>query len=189
MLEHQLLSLVEKDDSYMLKATADPSSLTVDRVHKPIPYGETTRAVITIIRQREKYSQTIAVERRKLLNSETQSSIPTKAVGMSSLSADTLAAVSTTLAEDTGQRLAVNGAGTTLEHTNRAPDSEQLDGDGDVTTGNKRKHGFPVSQAKRQRVKNAKPAAPNMAVTTTALSNTNGSEVLAASPTNNVAEQ
>ncbi|KAI4268600.1 MAG: hypothetical protein L6R38_007801 [Xanthoria sp. 2 TBL-2021] len=186
LLERQFLSLVEKDGSYMLKATADPGSLTVDRMRKPKSCDETTRAVIKIIRHREKYSQVIAVERRKPLNSEPQTSIPTKAVGMSSMSADTLAAESTTLAGVTGQRSAVNGAGTALEHTDRAADSEQLDGDGDVTTGNKRKHGFPVSQTKRQRIKNAKPAAPSTVVTTT---NTNGSEVLAASPTNNVAEQ
>lgn len=110
----------------MLKATADPGSLTVDRMRKPKSCDETTRAVIKIIRHREKYSQVIAVERRKPLNSEPQTSIPTKAVGMSSMSADTLAAESTTLAGVTGQRSAVNGAGTALEHTDRAADSEQL---------------------------------------------------------------
>lgn len=134
LLERQLLSLVEKDGSYMLKATADPGSLAVDRMRKPVSCDEKTRAVIKIIRQREKYSQVIAVERRKPLNSEPQPAIPTNAVGMSSLSADTLAAEPTTLAGDTGQRSAVNEAGTTREHTNGATGSQQLVSGSSITS-------------------------------------------------------
>lgn len=126
LLERQSLSLEKKDGLYMLKAKAGAASLTVERMPKPTSSGETNRAVITIVRQREQYARTILVERRKLLNRETQPWIPTNALSMSSLSADALVAETNGRAGDTGQRPAVDGAGTPLEHTDRAIDPEDL---------------------------------------------------------------
>ncbi|CAL8579854.1 hypothetical protein XPA_005584 [Xanthoria parietina] len=52
----------------------------------------------------------------------------------------------------------------------------QLDGNGDATTGPKRKHGFSVSQAKRQRLNAVGPAASTTPISITSSSNANGSE-------------
>lgn len=126
LLERQLLSLKKKDGMYMLKAKAGPASLAVEPMPKPTSSGETSRAVITIVRQREQYARTILVERRKLLDRQTQPWIPTSAVDMSSLSADAPFAETNGRAGDTGQGPAVDGAGTPLEHTDQAIDPEDL---------------------------------------------------------------
>ncbi|CAO1601947.1 hypothetical protein XANCAGTX0491_005585 [Xanthoria calcicola] len=186
LLERQLLSLEKKDGSYMLKAKAGPASLALERTPKPTSSGETTRAVITIVRQREQFARTILVERRKLLDRETQPWIPTNALDMSSLSADALVAETNVRAGGTGQQSAVHAAGTPLERNIQATDSNQLDGNGDATTGPKRKHGFSVSQAKRQRLNTARRAPPTTPISTTNSSNANGSEF--PSPTNDGAE-
>lgn len=126
LLERQLLSLETKDGLYMLKAKAGPASLALEPTPKPTSSGETTRAVITIVRQREQYARTILVERRKLLDRETQPWIPTSALDMSSLSADALVAETNGRAGGTGQQPAVHAAGTPLEHNIQATDSNQL---------------------------------------------------------------
>ncbi|KAI4224786.1 MAG: hypothetical protein L6R36_004419 [Xanthoria steineri] len=152
LLERQLLSLKKKDGMYMLKAKAGPASLAVEPMPKPTSSGETSRAVITIVRQREQYARTILVERRKLLDRQTQPWIPTSAVDMSSLSADAPFAETNGRAGDTGQGPAVDGAGTPLEHTDQAIDPEDLDRTEGTTGSKKRSHRFVINNAKRQRV-------------------------------------